>query len=87
MSIISKIITGRIFQKRFPATVFGKLQQKALVPMVTFLQMCCLGKCTGISFIDSMPVCVCHIKREHSHKVFKGIVAQKKIYRWSLLWL
>ncbi|MDR2496990.1 MAG: transposase, partial [Tannerellaceae bacterium] len=30
--------------------------------------MCCLGKCTGISFIDSTPIRVCHIKREHIHK-------------------
>ena len=32
-----------------------------------------LGKCTGISFIDSTPLKVCHIKREKQHKVFKGI--------------
>jgi hypothetical protein len=32
-----------------------------------------LGKCTGISFIDSTPLRVSHIKREKQHKVFKGI--------------
>ncbi|GHV04148.1 hypothetical protein FACS189416_1870 [Bacteroidia bacterium] len=37
-----------------------------------------LGKCTGISFIDSTPIRVCHIKREHSHKVFKGMAAKGK---------
>src|SRR5215510_1216901 len=35
----------------FPHTVsynrFVELQQKALLPMVIFLQFCCLGKCTG----------------------------------------
>ncbi|GHV52621.1 hypothetical protein FACS1894181_15860 [Bacteroidia bacterium] len=46
--------------------------------MVVFLQMCCLGKCTGIPFIDSTPIRVCRIKREHSHKVFKGMVAKGK---------
>ena len=54
-------------QRDFPQTVsynrFVELQQKALLPMVVFLQLCCIGKCTGISFIDSTPIRVCHIKR------------------------
>jgi hypothetical protein len=70
------------FRSYFPQTVsynrFVELQQKALVPMVIFLQMCCLGKCTGISFIDSTPIRVCHIKREHSHKVFRGMATKGK---------
>jgi len=44
--------------------------------MVLFLQFFCLGKCTGISFIDSTPLRVCHIRREHSHKVFKGMATK-----------
>ena len=44
----------------FPHTVsynrFVELQQKALLPMTVFLQVCCLGNCTGISFIDSTPI-------------------------------
>ena len=66
----------------FPQTVsynrFVELQQKALVPMTVFLQMCCLGKCTGISFIDSTPIRVCHIRREYSHKTFKGVATKGK---------
>ena len=66
----------------FPHTVsynrFVELQQKALLPMVFFLSLCCMGKCTGISFIDSTPVRVCHIKREKSHKVFKGLANKGK---------
>ena len=69
-------------QKDFPCTVsynrFVELQQKALLPMSVFLQLCCLGKCTGISFIDSTPIRVCHIKREKSHKVFKGLASKGK---------
>jgi len=72
----------RYCQRDFPHTVsynrFVELQQKALVPMVVFLQLCCLGKCTGISFIDSTPIRVCHIKREKSHKVFKGLATKGK---------
>ena len=67
-------------QSDFPQTVsynrFVELQQKAVMPMVLFLQFCRLGKCTGISFIDSTPLRVCHIRREHSHKVFKGMATK-----------
>lgn len=64
----------------FPQTVsynrFVELQKKALLPMCILLKNKCLGKCTGISFIDSTPLRACNIKREKQHKVFKGI-AQK----------
>jgi hypothetical protein len=71
----------------FPQTVsynrFVELQQKTVVKMTLFLQLCCLGKCTGISYIDSTPLRVCHIKREHSHKTFKGIATKgKSIMGW-----
>ena len=49
---------------------FVELQQKALLPMTVFLQLCCLGKCTGISFIDSTPLRVCHIKGTFNFVVF-----------------
>jgi len=69
-------------QSDFPQTVsynrFVELQQKALVPMTLFLQLCCLGKCTGVSFIDSTPLRVCHIKREKPHKTFNGLAAKGK---------
>jgi hypothetical protein len=57
---------------------FVELQRRALLPAVIFLQVCCPGKCTGISIIDSAPVRVCHVKREKSHKVFKGLAAEGK---------
>lgn len=67
-------------QSDFPHTVsynrFTELEQKAIMPMVLFLQLCCLGKCTGISFIDSTPLRVCHIKRESQHKTFKGMATK-----------
>jgi len=66
----------------FPHTVsynrFVELQQRVLLPMTIFLQLCCLGKCTGISFIDSTPIRVCHIKREKANKVFKGLATKGK---------
>ena len=43
---------------------FVELMQSTLLPMVVFLKVQRLGKCTGISFIDSTPLRACHIKRE-----------------------
>jgi len=64
----------------FPRTVsynrFVELQGKATMPMAIFLKTCCLGECTGISFIDSTPIRACHIRRERSNKVFKGIATK-----------
>lgn len=64
-------------QNEFPKTVsynrFTELMQSNLMPMVMFLKTCCLGKCTGISFIDSTPIRVCKNKRINRNKVFKGI--------------
>lgn len=67
-------------ETEFPETVsynrFVELQQKAVVPMALFLKVCCLGKCMGISFIDSTPLRACHIKKEKQHKTFKGMAAK-----------
>jgi hypothetical protein len=61
----------------FPQTVsynrFIELMQSTLLPMAIFLKTSCLGQCTGISFLDSTPLRVCHVKREYIHKTFKGI--------------
>lgn len=67
-------------QSEFPETVsynrFVELQSKSVLPMVVFLQTCCLGKCSGISFLDSTVLKVCHYKREKQNKVFKGMAAK-----------
>ncbi len=69
-------------QSEFPETVsynrFVELQQKAAVPLVIFLKTMCLGQCTGVSFIDSTPLRVCHTKRENQHKTFKGMATKGK---------
>lgn len=70
----------RHMQSEFPETVsynrFVELQSKSVLPMVVFLQTCCLGKCSGISFLDSTVLKVCHYKREKQNKVFKGMAAK-----------
>lgn len=67
----------RHMQSDFPQTVsynrFVELSQSVVLPMAIFLKTCCLGKCTGISFVDSTPIRVCKNKRIKRNKVFKGI--------------
>jgi hypothetical protein len=41
--------------------------------LLLFLKNCCFGEVAGISFVDSTALEVCHPKRKHSHKVFKGL--------------
>lgn len=64
-------------QDFFPNTVsynrFVELQKRVIQPLAVFLKLRGLGKCTGISFIDSTSLKVSHIKREKQHKVFAGL--------------
>jgi hypothetical protein len=69
-------------KSEFPQTVsynrFVELMQSVILPMTLFLKTCCLGSCTGISFIDSTSVSVCKNKRIPRHKVFDGIAQRGK---------
>jgi len=66
----------------FPNTVSynrsTELVGQNLMAMSLFLKTCCLGDCTGISFVDSTPVRVCKAKRIYNNKVFKGIASTGK---------
>ncbi|MCK0148246.1 IS982 family transposase, partial [Arenibacter sp. F26102] len=61
----------------FPVTVsynrFTELMQSNMLPLVLYMKTCCLGNCTGISFVDSTPIRVCKNKRINANKVFKDI--------------
>ena len=50
----------------------------ALVPLIVYLRTCCLGQCSGISFIDSTSLDVCLNQRIHTHKVFAGLAKRGK---------
>lgn len=50
----------------------------ALVPLTVYLRTCCLGECSGISFIDSTSLDVCLNQRIHCHKVFAGLAERGK---------
>lgn len=48
-----------------------------LIPLCVYLKHC-FGNCTGIGFIDSTSLKVCHNRRISRHKVFKGLAARGK---------
>ena len=56
---------------------FVELMPSALVPLCGYLQTR-KGQCSGISFIDSTSLKVCHNRRIHSHKVFVGCAQRGK---------
>lgn len=57
---------------------FNQSQNRLFMPLMLYINNRCLGQCTGISYVDSTTLPVCHIKREKQHKVFKGIAQKSK---------
>lgn len=68
-------------QREFPNLVsykrFVSLMPRVGVPLFVYLYLC-QGECTGISFIDSTPLKVCHNKRIKQHRVFEGFAERGK---------
>jgi len=61
------------FLKLVSYTRFVELMPWSLMLLCCFLNTR-TGEITGISFIDSTPINVCHNCRSHAHKVFEGLV-------------
>lgn len=63
-------------QTEFPKLVsyerFVVLQKRVGIALFVYLYQC-LGDCTGISYIDSTALPVCHNRRIHQHRVFDGL--------------
>jgi hypothetical protein len=77
--------TGKVlpqWRDAFPNLVsygrFVELMPWSFMGLVSFLNSRCFGEVTGISFIDSTSVSVCHSKRAKSHKTFKGLAGWGK---------
>lgn len=68
-------------QSDFPGLVsygrFVEWMPSALLPLCAFVRSC-FGSCSGISFIDSTSLKVCHNRRIKQHKVFENIAARGK---------
>lgn len=44
-----------LFPKVVSCNRFVKLEKEVAIPLVLFIKKVLLGKCTGISFVDSTP--------------------------------
>lgn len=72
----------KTWHAEFPGLVsytrFVEYIPSVLVPLIVYLRTCCLGQCSGISFIDSTSLDVCLNQRIHCHKVFAGLAERGK---------
>lgn len=59
---------------------FVELLPRSLVPLCCYLHTR-KGRCTGIAFIDSTPLAVCHNRRLQAHRVFAGWATRGKTSR------
>lgn len=57
---------------------FVEVMQMTIAPLLLYLIKFKVGKCSGVSFMDSTPIKVCHNRRIYSHKVFDGLAARGK---------
>ena len=67
-----------LFPKVVSYNRFVELQKTVAIPLAIFIKKVLLGKCTGISFVDSTPLRVCRNQRILIHKTFKGIAQRGK---------
>ena len=67
-----------LFPKVVSYNRFVELEKEVVVPLALFINKVLLGKCTGISFVDSTPLQVCRNQRFLVHKTFKGIAQKGK---------
>lgn len=57
---------------------FVELESRVFFPLMFFLNLRAFGRCTGITFVDSTMIPVCHNLRRYANKVFKGIATDGK---------
>lgn len=65
------------FPHRVSYNRFVELSATMVIPMCFYLHSR-LGQCSGISFIDSTPLPVCHNRRIQRHRVFEGLAGRGK---------
>ena len=71
-----------IQKKEFPTAVsynrFVELEGRVFFQMMFFLNLQTFGRCTGITFVNSTMIPICHNLRRYANKVFKGIAIDGK---------
>ena len=73
----------QLYKAEFPTLPsynrFVELQQRCLIEFSALLIVICgMSKQTGVGYIDSTPIPVCHNKRIYNHKVFKDFAKRGK---------
>ena len=68
---------GSEFPTLVSYTRFVEFFPSALVPLCVYLHSS-LGACTGVSFVDSTKLAVCHNRRIRQHRVFRGLAERGK---------
>ena len=58
-------------------TRFVEWMPRALMPLIAYL-FTHIGQCSGINFVDSTSLKVCHNRRIKAHKTFKNLAARGK---------
>ena len=72
---------GEVLRCYFPGMPcyerFVALQQRVFVPLMCFM-FSRMGRKTGIYYLDSTALSVCHNRRISRHRTFKGLAARSK---------
>ena len=66
------------FPKAVSYNRFVELESRVFFQLMFFLNLGAFGRCTGITFVDSTMIPVCHNLRRYANKVFKGIATDGK---------
>jgi len=74
---VVKVSYQSYFPKLLSYNRFVEWMPRTVVPFIG-LFLFTRGECTGISFIDSMPIKVCHPIRAQRNRVFKGLAQSGK---------
>ena len=69
---------AHLFPRKVSYNRFVELEKEVLFPLAIFIKTVLIGRCTGISFVDSTPLCVCRNQRIHIHKSFEGLATRGK---------
>ena len=57
---------------------FVELMPRVFFKMMFFMKLYAFGRCTGITFVDSTMIPVCHNVRRYFNKVFAGLAKSGK---------
>jgi hypothetical protein len=71
------------FPKQLSYNRFIEVEHKLAIPLLLFLKLICFGECSGITFVDSTKIAVCHDKRIRRNRVFNGMA---EIGKTSMGW-